>query len=309
MNIIQSYYQIDNNTCYNNKTNKNNDNYLINYYSMLLSFITLKKLYGEVSIYCNDLAYDEMIKYIPYDNIIKEKNTLINTNNYQKEWGLLKFNVFEKQKKPFIHIDCDVFMFDDLLANYMYNEYDAIVQSIDINNIYNYFYNKNKKKLDELGFINLQLSEDSYRKYKSALGYNNGVVGFKNMSMMDSYIRNGKKMNELMTNGVFKHIKHQTMIFEQFNLYHFSLMNNNKVYTVLPTNEYIQLGPNEVGNKYKYTHLLSGNKYVDKFIMLVREKIINNYIEYIEHLFAFERSISNKNIKLNTHKNINKYIR
>ena len=93
MKIIQTYYQIDKKT---DTKNFNDSNiYLLNFYSLLLSYLTIKKLYGNVEIYSNKLAYDKILKYIPYDNnIIIDENNNINSYNYLNEWDFFMLAFF-----------------------------------------------------------------------------------------------------------------------------------------------------------------------------------------------------------------------
>jgi len=307
MKIVQSFYQIDRKVCYFN--GDDNDNYLINFYSNLLSYIKLNELYGDVTIHCNSYAYDNMLKYIPYDNVIFDELDWINSDNYGNEWGLMKFHVFEQQKEPFIHIDGDVFLFNDLLSEFINNDnYDGIVQSLDMSSqVYGAFYLNNIDKLRKLNIIN-KIPDNINLKYNGAVGFNNGVVGFKNMSFLKHYIGMAKKLNKLMNEGTFKNVNHQTMIFEQFNLYHTVMNKKMNFYKVLSNDLISEFGLNEAGSKVGYTHLLSGNKYVDYFVMLVRNKIINEYPEFEENIRLFEKSISGANIRYLKHKNIENLI-
>ena len=307
MKIIQSFYQIDNKTCYN--IGGNNDNYLLNYYSMLLSYITIKEKYGEVAMYCNKLAYDKMLKYIPYDKIVLDETSIVDASNYRQEWGMLKFNVFSQQNEPFIHIDTDVFLFNDVLSGYINKgKYDGIVQSIELDKrygVYDSFYHANQENLIKYDFINDNLMKRSIDKYLTVIGYNNGVVGFNNLKFLEEYIESAKKLNDLIIAGVFVNVKNQTMIFEQFLLYILSQKNGYKIFEVLPEDDIINIGFNETGNKHGYTHLLSGNKYVKNFILLIRNKIIQNYPNYIKHIDEFEKTINNVNFTFLSHKDEN----
>ena len=309
MKIIQSYYQIDTNICYYYGTG--NDNYLINFYSLLLSYLTVKEFYGEPTMYCNELAYDKILKFIPYEDLIIDTFNDINTDNYSKEWGLLKFNVFRKQLEPFIHIDCDVFLFKDVLSEFINNEsYDGVVQSVEIDDeLYGKFYRSNVDKLSEHGIIDIDKAKASQDKYKAYVGYNNGVVGIRNMEFLDYYINTAFKINDLINDGTFIDVCNQTVTFEQFNIYHSALKKNMKFYEVLPYDLIKEIGSAEVGNKVGYTHLLSGNKYVGHFIMLVRNKIISKYPEYTKYIEQFEDSIVNANIQFLEHADIDKFIK
>lgn len=309
MNIIQSYFQLEKNTS-SHRVNK--DNYLLNFYSLLLSYLTINKFYGGVTMYCNQFAYDEMVKYIPYTKIIKNEFSYITPKNYSSEWGLYKFNIFQQQKKPFIHIDCDVFFFRDILSDYIKSRnYDGIVQSIDVDNIsriYDVFYLTNKTALTKYGFINPHFAASSYDKYNVVLGYNNGVVGFKNMDFLGKYIYQAKLMNDFINKKIFYNAKHQTIIFEQFNLFYLVNKYNINMYELLPREDVIKLGYNETGNKYGYTHLLSGNKYVKEFIMLVRDRIFKDYPKYKDVVREFEKKLLEKDIQFVIQSNVKKYM-
>jgi len=246
-----------------------------------------------------------MLKFIPYDEIIKDEISIVSSNNYRNEWGLLKFHVFSLQTEPFVHIDGDVFIFNDLLSKYdNENKYDGIVQSIEIDKkygIYDTFYNTNKTKLIEIGFIDELMINKSYDQYKAIIGYNNGIVGFKNLKFMGDYIESAYKLNNLINSGIFTGVKHQTMIFEQYLLYLMALRDEKNIYEVLPSSDIIEIGYNETGNKHGYTHLLSGNKYVGSFVQLVRNKILRDYPEYAENIHEFENSSCDANYVLLKH--------
>lgn len=305
MKIIQSFYQIDDKTCYN--AGNNSDNYLINFYSLLLSYATLKKLYGHVTMYCNEDACDKMLKYIPYDDIVKTNPLNVHSGNYRNEWGLLKFHVFGLQKEPFIHVDGDVFIFKDLFSHFINDKsYKCIVQSIEIDKkyaIYDTFYFANKDKLINIELVDESIINESYQQYGSIIGYNNGVIGFNDMKFMRKYIKSAMNMNELINSGELIAAKHQTMIFEQFLLYLLAQKNKINVFKVLPSDDIKDIGYNETGKKHGYTHLLSGNKYVGNFVMLVRNKILKDFPEYASCIERFEESICDANIVLLKHKN------
>ncbi|HPC09473.1 MAG TPA: hypothetical protein PLN85_00165 [archaeon] len=310
MKIIQTYYQIDKKT---DTKNFNDSNiYLLNFYSLLLSYLTIKKLYGNVEIYSNKLAYDKILKYIPYDNnIIIDENNNINSYNYLNEWDFFKFNVYEKQKEPFIHIEGDVFIFKDLLSEYINNKtYDGIVQSIETSKslFYNNFYFSNIDMLEKHDFIDKKKIEKSYEKYSQIISYNCGVVGFRNMEFFNEYLLNVKKMIDLINKGILK-IKNQSNYIEQFTLYSLSQKLNKKIYEVLPESDILKYGYNQTGNMHGYTHLLGKNKYVGSFIVLIRNKIIKNFPKYKKNIEMFENSLNDFDFMTIKHKDENKFLK
>ena len=149
----------------------------------------------------------------------------------------------------------------------------------------------------------------SYEKYLSVIAYNNGVVGFRNLKFLNEYIEQAKFMNHLINNSILINAKHQTMIFEQYLLYYLSQKHGLNMFEILPEDDIISYGYNETGNKYGYTHLLSGNKFVGSFITLVRNKILRDYSEYKINVEMFEESINNVEFMLLNHLDENKLIK
>ncbi len=305
MKIIQSFYQVDDKTCY--QIGNSNDNYLVNFYSLLLSYASIKRIYGHVVMYCNKYAYDKILKYIPYDKIVYVDEPDITSNNYKNDWALLKLRVYEGQIEPFIHIDGDVFFFRELLSNFMNGDYGAIVQSVELSYTYPNFFYSNVDALIKYDFIDIIKTTNYINKYKKVLGYNCGVAGFKDMDFMRLYVKRAYEMNRLINDGTLINVAHAPMVYEQFLLHELILKHDIKCYEILPTDDILTKGYNKTGNEHKYTHLLSGNKYVQHFVMLVREKILDDFPEYRRNIYEFESTLNDANIVFINHNKINHY--
>jgi hypothetical protein len=289
MKIIQSFYQIGNETAFHQKSN---DNYLLNFYSALLSFILLKKHFGKVIMYCNRLAYDEMLKFIPYDEFIIEEFDYLNSDNYKTEWGLLKFNIYNKQTEPFIHIDTDVFLFDNLFKPFITDkQYDGIVQSVE-DHCHFITSNDNLSVL----FFDTITQEMINNQIHS---FNCGVVGFRDMSFCKIYYQQALLINQLFNENVLKAPDSmKVLIFEQLCLYQTVKKYSKNFYKVINDDDYLN---NRISG---YTHLLGGNKYVGFIIIKIRDKIIDEYPDYIDCIYLFEKKIRNRNIKILNHKRL-----
>ena len=65
MRIIQSHAEFEEGSPHYGAEKKAS----LNFYSFILSYLTLKKYYGHVTMYCNERAEKLLIKYIPYDSV------------------------------------------------------------------------------------------------------------------------------------------------------------------------------------------------------------------------------------------------
>lgn len=268
MKIIQSFAHFDN--YFGNELLQGTEKYL-RFYTFLYSYLTLKKYYDSVTMYCNQKAYDLYIKYIPYDDIIIKENT----NDYMY-WNAYKLDVIADQTENFIHVDSDVFIFDDLFIS-NFNEYDIIVQKIIPDN--------------EL-FIQIKnyVSNNLYFYNNITNLYDNGclacgVVGMS-MNVKNEYLKdynkiyNGFKNNEISLTGIeiFR-----AMILEELTLYLTSLRNNYKVYDLTTKNE-------------NFIHLGGESKFTKNNINYIKNEIKNNFSNDYHLINTYEEIISDIDI-------------
>ncbi len=300
MKIVQSAYYKNN----LNKERVNNGNkYLLNFYSMLLSYIKLKQHYGNVTIYCNDFANENLVKFIPYDEIVINNDVEHIFNDYKNSWYLVKLETYKKINEPFIHVDTDAILFEDILSEFIINnEYDFLAQSADnYSNMpyYEKYYNENKIKFNDLGLINL----DFKHQYDDSFIFSCGVVGFRNLSFMEKYINHVYELHKVVENQ-------NNFSTEEFGLFCAYTLSNVKPYLMLPYEFTNSIGLEKTSNMLKYSHLPSDSKYFDMMILLLRKKIITEHHEYYKYIVEFEKYIANmdvKPIKHNKHNKINFY--
>lgn len=137
MNVVQTYYS------YANDENpiKDTAGFLsadMNWKSMALSCLLLKKHYGKVTLYCNRKVRHLIIDQfkIPYD-VVVEIPEFMKIYEGCNLWALPKIYTYSLQTEPFIHVDCDWFMFEKLSASIVKS--DVIGQNIEYDD---QFYNR-----------------------------------------------------------------------------------------------------------------------------------------------------------------------
>jgi hypothetical protein len=289
MEIIQSFAQFDDGNQYVNGKMNGTEIYL-NFYIFLLSFLTLKKYYGSVTMYCNKKAYETFIKYIPYDKIIIKENP-----HTRKFWNAYKIDAMSVQKDSFIHVDSDVFIFNDLFRPFIdnKNKYDLIVQTI-----FDYDFVP--------GVINKEYIHRLYKDVCPPEKYNFksftcGVVGMNlnnGTDILNKYIKDTKVAYDLIEKNIITGTGTELAFFlEEYTLYLNALNNNLKWYDVLPYDEIKLLGIDKVCEKLKYTHMLFESKFVEKNINLIKNKIKNVFPESYYLVEIYDKVISNITIK------------
>jgi radical SAM protein with 4Fe4S-binding SPASM domain len=249
MKIVQSYIQSKN---FKNKK----------FYTFLLNYLVLKKNYGYVVMYCNKIAYDSFIKYIPYDEIIllENKSSILS----------YKIQVIEDINEDFIYIDPEFILFDDSLIPYIKNLYnfDILVKHTNPKEHFgpHHFINNNKKLLNDIN-INTDLYDDKY--------FCTDIIGM-NLKFKEKYISNVKKIEQVIKNNMINgNYKHYNIILDNLLIYLTYLNNNLKSYEFISPDD-IELGINYCADKYKFT-IFETNNSITQNINLVKNKIHRDF--------------------------------
>lgn len=274
-NIIQSYTKANNSKIF---------------YVSLLSYITLKKYYGAVTMYCDDISNDVFIKYIPYDEVV-----YLDTDNITKYehsnpfWFYAKIMALKKNGIDSIHVDNDIIIFDNILDEYVFGDYDLITQQYEYGNLwipYGIVFNDHVilKKMQQYA-------------YNDNFSVNCGFFGFKNIDIrdeyfdtIDEYIKIFNDNDWVNTNKYSQDlIKLYPLVIEQSNLYNHVKKNNLSTYTVLNnTVDYYDNYKQAITSK-KMTHLWSYYKYENNIIELIKRKIKKSHPEYYKYVICFEK--------------------
>jgi len=277
MKIIQSFAQFEEGSPYFQHTEHENYEYLL-FYSFLLSYITLKKYYGHVTMFCNQFAYDTFIKYIPYDEVILKENKYD-----MKLWSVYKLDCIRAVGDDFIHVDPDVFIFDDLFRPFIDGDFDVIIQDI-------LTADDNFKIVKRFANENLEFLADSkiFTKQYDGRCMSGGVLGLKKGIPQDYYFAGIDILYKGMLDVGIKHIDGAAMVIEELLLYLIATENDFKVYDVLPHDLILKHGVEEVGNMMNYVHAWKGSKYQKKTIDHIKRKILYEFPEYQDLVLKYE---------------------
>jgi hypothetical protein len=258
-------------------------------YSMLLSYVSLKKHYGEVTMICDRNAYDMFLKYIPYDNVIFYDNP--DADNLMC-WSLYKVHVMKIMKEPFIHVDCDLFIHDDIFKEYIDGDYTSITQNYitKIEDFYGYYDRFIENDLQTFYDENI-VSQD----FKMG-SISSGISGFKNIDSLDMYFEITDKIKKLYyDNKIFKNYRYDnyyfTIICEEFGYYIYLQNTKQTNHYALLTNGHV---PQDFNNEYNFTHILGEQKFTDFTITKIKNIIYNTYPEHIEYLEKIDKFIKEK---------------
>lgn len=281
MKIIQSFALFDEgNPRLHYDINKNKE--LLNFYSFLLSYLTLNKYYGKVTMYCNEKAQNSLIKYIPYDEV-----KIVENRNSMKFWSYYKVDIMKRMRQDFIHVDSDVFIFDDLFSEFINNEnLDIIIQNIipEESNYVNKYVDMFREFIIENDIINPE-------KYDGRC-HSCGTIGMR-IKHKKGYIELCEKMRKGFIDGDTKDVWFIGMASEELAMYLFSINNNLNVHEILPYVDIVKYGEKGAGNYHDYTHMYLDSKFQPKYVKLIRRKIIKEFPEHTITIQKYEDEIMN----------------
>ena len=285
MKIIQSFAQFEEGSHYVGHR-KEYDVIPLLFYSSLLSYITIKELYGHVTMFCNQRAYDTFVKYIPYDEIIIVENK----NNF-RYWSLYKVDSLRYFNEDIIHIDNDVFFFNDLLTKFEGDEFDIIVQDVlwEKPNVVSDFVPNNVDFLRENGIFTKEFDGRSISAGVIGLKKNVRDLFFNNVDIIKNAIDN----NELNVTKVGNEDFATTILDEQ-SFYLTAVENNLRIYDILPHDLVVKHGIEETGNMVGYVHMWMKHKFLPQNIHNIKNKILFDYNQYQDSVIKYENEVMSK---------------
>ena len=271
-------------------------NYLMNFYTMLWSYIKLKEFHEHVTMYCNQKAYDEVVKYIPYDEIVID-NTIggdIKENEFRNSWFKIKYDTYLKQTEPFIHVDTDVIFGQDLLTQHINNGFDVILQSVEVTS-----FNHNLKVFDA---VKERLSNTTYYDFflewyvkYNYLTYNCGVCGFTDLKYMNEIICDSYALfDEFNNSEIYIH----PSFYEQSYLAAMLRKDSKHVVNIIPYDLILKYGEFDAMNMMEYAHYWGDGKFNSLLMYYIRKEIYNKYKSYFNHVLEFESTLKNQNISI-----------
>jgi hypothetical protein len=260
----------------------------LSFYSFLLSYLTLKKYYGSVRMYCNQRAKDKLIKYIPYDEV-----KIVENKNDEMFWSYYKVDVIKSMRTDFIHVDSDVFIFADLFSEFMKNKkYDIIVQNHIPENI-NYvggYVNNFRDFVVENNIIDTNIYDGRCCSC--------GVLGMRH-EHKKSFIEMCESIKKGFMSGKTDDKWFIGMASEELALYFAELKYGWKSYEILPYKDLLKYGEQKAGDYHHYTHMYLDSKFQPKYVKLIRNKILKAFPDAKKYVDEYEKTVMKASPYLN----------
>jgi hypothetical protein len=231
-------------------------------------------------MFCNQKGYDSFIKYIPYDDV-----KILENNNSFTFWSYYKIDAMRTMKEKFIHVDSDVFIFDDLYSPFINTrKYDVIVQDIipERKNACANFVKDNKEFLTKNNIIDYDLYDGRC--------FSCGTLGIT-PKLISEYIRICDRLKEGYINNELIKVVPLGMVLEELSLYLFTLNNGLKIYEVLPHDEVLKHGVEKVGDLRKYSHMWFTNKFKPQIIKAIKLNIKKNFPQSYQIIEKYEKDV------------------
>ena len=225
-------------------------------YMTALSVLYSHLWYKDIELYADETAY-KFLYMLPcrVTKVVNEKN--------QELWMKSKIHAIEKQTKPFVHLDTDVFIKNKINFNF-----DAVILERKECG-YEMHY---KKQVD---FFNQFTQNLSYWHPDLRRSYSCGILGFNDLILRNKFVNAYYDLEEIfMTHREeFEPLKQQgfepCIVIEQYNLASLLDYNNIKPTLLLQGRNIIE--QSKYANEMGYSHLFGIKKY---------KKDITQEIEY-----------------------------
>lgn len=249
--------------------------------SWVFSSLQLQKIYLNVELFANSRAAELLIDILdlPYSkvNITHDNLKLANDNL----WALPKVFTYSLQGEPFVHIDGDVFLFDQLPKALIKSE--LIAQNIE--EATDYYMSTQKELMAEFTYFPPCVQNDFF-SLVPIRAVNAGILGVNNISFIKEY-------TSLAFEYIARNLKHLSSIqVDRFNVFFeqhlfYSLAKEKNILIgvlfddVINDNEYKYIGNiHEAPCCRRYFHLLGQFKKDEYTCRQMATKLLSTYPEY-----------------------------
>jgi hypothetical protein len=267
------------------------EKYLIkNFYTYFLSALLAKYHGHSIDLICDENTLS-VYGDIPYNNI-----SVVDFENdgvSDKFWIYGKIKAHTLMNEPYIHVDGDVLLINDIDQKSFSNA-GVVVQQVENHKILPTF---NKNYLSSLPIFEKVLPEINWNKY-GLVAYNCGVVGFTNMKLQKKYAEGVQEiLQKLSSYSDFKNVREKYagmfLIAEQSYLYLLLQDENIAPLEVLEHQKLMDaddswVAMNKIAQKKGYIHLWASSKYRNDVIEKIRKRIKRMFPEYYHILEKFE---------------------
>lgn len=140
-----------------------------------------RKFFKEVVLYCDDETKKVLIDDL---NLPFTEFHILFDKHYTQDkdfWALPKILTYNKQTKPFIHIDADVYLFKQLDDKYL--NADIVIQNIENDCLFDGYY---RSRINLINELKLNVPAEWHAK-ETNYGYNMGLFGGNDLSFIKRY--------------------------------------------------------------------------------------------------------------------------
>jgi hypothetical protein len=202
-----------------------------------------KKWFEEVELVTDKKGKEFVDRYkIPFDNII----VCLDDYNHirSKHWAIGKIVACKMQKKPFMHIDNDVFLFKKPKKSLL--ESDASFQNLE--RVEDHWYTNQ---------ISVAKKENPIEEidYTVKVSVNCGIMGFNKLDLIPEWLELAFKFIEWFDNTESIKKELSSIMFEQYHL--FQLLIKYKYSVAVIADFYID---DKISKEAGYTHLIAASK-------------------------------------------------
>lgn len=254
-----------------------------NWMSWILSANQLNKFY-DVELYTDKLGYEILIQklQLPYSKV---HVVLDDLNTYHPDlWALAKIKAYSLQQEPFLHVDGDVFIWDQFPEEF--SNAELIAQNLEITT--EYYENMWEEISPNLEFTPSEMQD--YANGSSKLACNMGIVGGSNINFFKEYTHTSFEFVDRNKN-IWDNINcvNFNIFFEQVLFHEFTRQNKNSLsfqfQEVFRDNEYHGLADfNAVPFQKNYLHLIGFYKRNPLTCNQLENYVLKYYPEYYQGL-------------------------
>jgi hypothetical protein len=251
--------------------------------SWALSCLQLKKYYSDVHLYTDKAGYQLLIEEIgiPYDKVFISLNEI---DHYDTDlWALGKIYTYQLQKEPFLHIDGDIYLYEQLPERLS----RAALAGQNIESANPHYKITLEKILYNFEYVPEFIKQLRFESLENTHAVNAGILGGQDILFFQKYTREVFEFIDKNKSEIKKaNLRNFNMFFEQLFFYYLAKNGNKKISSYYENFLYGDTFPpglyslDRVPYEEKYIHILSNYKTLQKCCDLMANQLLINYPDF-----------------------------